>query len=110
MSQLYGVLGVARRADSAQIKTAFRKKAKACHPDLHGGDKAAEERFKEINLAYETLGKPEARAHYDAVCAQERALRWRHIRSAAATMTASFCLTVSSGALVGMWLLSEGVL
>ncbi len=110
MSQLYGVLGVARRADSAQIKTAFRKMAKACHPDLHGGDRAAEERFKEINLAYETLGKPEARAHYDAVCAQERARRWRHLRSVAATMTASFFLTVSSGALVGMWLLSEGVL
>src|SRR5262245_56714023 len=110
MSQLYGVLGVSRRADSAEIKTAFRKMAKACHPDLHGGDRNAQERFKEINLAYETLGKPEARAHYDAACAQDRALRWRHLRSVAATMAASFFLTVSSGALVGMWLLSEGVL
>ena len=110
MSELYRVLGVGRRADAAEIKCAFRRKAKSCHPDLHSGDKRSEQRCKEINLAYETLGSPDARALYDAECAQERRRRRQRLRSAVATMTASFILTVSSGTLVGMWLLGERVL
>src|SRR5262245_14908910 len=107
MSRLYRTLGVARRTDATGIKCAYRKMAKSWHPDLHGGDKEAEERFKAISLAYETLGDPQARALYDAACAQRRG---RHLRRAAAAMTASFVLTLSTGALVGMWLLGEGVL
>lgn len=101
MSDFYGVLGVSKRADGAQIKFAYRKLAKRCHPDLHGGDKRAELRFKELSRAYETLSKPEARAEYDE--ARARVLR-RRARSVAATMSASFVFTVSSGLLVAMWL------
>ena len=107
MSDLYGVLGVARSADGAKIKSAFRRLAKAHHPDLHGGSKRAEQRFKEITHAYATLGEPDARARYDAAWTKARADARRRFRSAVATMSASFLLTVSSGLLVGAWLLSE---
>lgn len=107
MSDLYRVLGVTRRADGTQIKCAFRKAAKSCHPDLHGGDKRAEQRFKELNLAYEMLGDPTTRALYDGVCAQRAFKARRRFRSAAATMAASFVLTVSTGAFAGVWLFGE---
>lgn len=104
MSHLYGILGIANGADSAQVKSAFRKLAKASHPDLHCGDKEAERRFKEISRAYETLGNPEARAEYDAECAEARARARSRFRSAAATMSATFVLTVGSGLVVAGWL------
>lgn len=63
----YQVLGVERSASDEQIKAAYRKLARKHHPDLHQGEdkKAAEERFKEINEAYEVLGDPEKRSKYD---------------------------------------------
>ncbi len=61
----YEVLGVEKTAPEADIKRAFRKKAKECHPDLHPDDKDAEERFKEINEANEVLTDPDKRARYD---------------------------------------------
>lgn len=61
----YEVLGVARNADAAQIKSAYRKLAMQFHPDQNPGDKAAEERFKEINEAYAVLSDPEKRAQFD---------------------------------------------
>ena len=61
----YEILGVPKTATEAEIKSAFRKQAKTCHPDLHPGDKAAEARFKELNEAAEVLGDPEKRAKYD---------------------------------------------
>lgn len=61
----YEVLGVNKDATSDQIKKAFRKLAKACHPDANPGDKKAEEKFKEINEAYEVLGNEEKRKKYD---------------------------------------------
>jgi curved DNA-binding protein CbpA len=109
MSNLYAVLGVTRRASDQQIKVAFRRLAKTCHPDLHGGDKGAEQRFKEISRAYETLGDAEARAGYDKACAEERARTRRRQMHAAATMSASFLFTLSSGLLVGLWLRSDGL-
>ena len=104
MTDLYGVLGVGRRADTAQIKVAFRSLAKTCHPDMTGGDKRAEQRFRQIAHAYATLNNGQARSAYDAVCAQQRMKARRRLRSAAATMAASFVLTVSSGLLVSLYL------
>jgi molecular chaperone DnaJ len=61
---LYDVLGVSRESTQDQIKSAFRKLAREFHPDLNQ-DPEAERRFKEINLAYETLSDPEKRRRYD---------------------------------------------
>ena len=61
----YEVLGVGKNATDAEIKSAYRKKAKECHPDLHPDDKQAEERFKELNEANEVLSDPDKRAKYD---------------------------------------------
>ena len=61
----YEVLGVDKNASAEDIKRAFRRKAKECHPDLHPDDKEAEERFKELNEANEVLSDPDKRARYD---------------------------------------------
>ena len=61
----YEVLGVDKGADEATIKAAYRKLAKKNHPDVNPGDKDAEERFKEINEAYQVLSNPQKRAEYD---------------------------------------------
>ena len=61
----YEVLGVDKNASAEDIKRAFRRKAKECHPDLHPNDKEAEERFKELNEANEVLSDPDKRARYD---------------------------------------------
>lgn len=63
----YEVLGVPRTATEKEIKQAYRKLARKYHPDLHQGEakKAAEEKFKRINEAYEVLGDPEKRAKYN---------------------------------------------
>jgi len=60
----YEVLGLDRSASEAEIKKAFRKLAFECHPDRNRED-GAEERFKEVNEAYEVLSDPERRANYD---------------------------------------------
>ncbi|WP_160717634.1 DnaJ C-terminal domain-containing protein [Chitinophaga solisilvae] len=61
----YKVLGVDKTATADQIKKAYRKLAVKYHPDKNQGDKAAEEKFKEINEAYEVLGDEEKRKKYD---------------------------------------------
>jgi curved DNA-binding protein len=61
----YEILGVKRTASDAEIKKAFRKLAREYHPDVAKDKKKAEEKFKEINEAYEVLGDPAKRKKYD---------------------------------------------
>ena len=62
---LYRVLGLGRDASDADIQKAYRRLAKSSHPDLHPGDKAAEERFKTLARAHDILGDKDKRALYD---------------------------------------------
>ena len=61
----YETLGLSRGASEQDIKAAFRRLAKDCHPDRHPTDKSAETKFKELNEAYEALRDPQKRAAYD---------------------------------------------
>ena len=61
----YDILGVDKSADQSEIKRAFRKKAKKHHPDANPDDPTAEERFKELNEAYEVLSDESKRQQYD---------------------------------------------
>ncbi len=61
----YQVLGVGKNATEKDIKKAYRKLARQYHPDVNPGDKSAEEKFKEINAAYEVLSDSEKRKKYD---------------------------------------------
>src|SRR5262245_34198602 len=71
----YAVLGVAPDADDQAIKRASRKLARQYHPDVNPGDKQAEERFKEINEAYQALSDPERHHKYDEL--REQYQRWQ---------------------------------
>ena len=68
----YEILGVNQKASQEEIRAAYRKLARQYHPDLHQNSKEAEERFKEINKAYQTLIDPERRKKYDREIASFR--------------------------------------
>ena len=61
----YSVLGVSKGSTDAEIKRAFRKKARQFHPDRNPNNDAAEAKFKEVQSAYEKIGSAEARRQYD---------------------------------------------
>ena len=63
----YEVLGVSKTATEDAIKSAYRKLARKYHPDVNPGDKSAEEKFKELNEAYEVLSDADKRKKYDAL-------------------------------------------
>ena len=62
---LYDVLGVAKTASEAEIKSAYRKLARKYHPDLNKDDKSAADKFKEVSNAYDIIGNAEKRKKYD---------------------------------------------
>jgi len=71
----YEILGVSPNADEKTIKQTYRKLARQYHPDLNPGDKEAEEKFKNINEAYQALSNAEQRKKYDELRAQYQ--RWQ---------------------------------
>jgi curved DNA-binding protein CbpA len=103
MSTLYHALGLPQGASHEQVKSAFRALARRFHPDVNAGNNAAEQRFKEVSQAYETLADPRARAAYDRslVCraAEVRRRRWNF----AATAATTFALTTSTIGLALWW-------
>lgn len=62
---LYEILGVKKNAAKSEVQKAFRRLAKKYHPDVNPGNHEAEQKFKEVNLAYEVLKDPKKRAQYD---------------------------------------------
>src|SRR6266851_4258301 len=69
----YKILGVNKNASEKEIRKAYRKLARKYHPDVNPEDKSAEDKFKELNEAYEVLSDPEKRKRYDQLGANWKA-------------------------------------
>jgi curved DNA-binding protein CbpA len=106
----YDVLGVPRTASDKVIRAAFRKAAKALHPDVNGEDTQAEKHLRHVIAAYQLLRSPQQRAIYNQLLAtNERTLRnWGHLRirqAVAATTVAA--LVTACIVTIAVWLTSE---
>lgn len=77
----YDTLGVTRDAKPDDIKKAFRKRAKSCHPDHHDGNGSKEAEFKELATAYNVLSNTDARRHYDATGEEKTAAHTTTMRA-----------------------------
>jgi molecular chaperone DnaJ len=73
---LYSTLGVPKTASPEEIKKAYRRLARKCHPDVNQGDKAAEDRFKKVSGAFEVLSDPQKRKLYDEFGDEAAKLGW----------------------------------
>ena len=87
----YDILGVSRTAAATDIKTAYRKLARAMHPDVNPGDPHASSKFADVTTAYKALSEPLARANYDAELAlHERRAETARARAGGATSYATY--------------------
>src|SRR5215510_9349019 len=91
MQTLYDILGVSWKANDDQIRAAFRRTVKTCHPDLHAGDRAAERQLRQVLAAYDILRRPQKRQIYDRHLRAER--RLRHQRVGLTAFTGLVCCT-----------------
>ena len=91
---LYGVLGLRQDADSRRIKSAYVRLIKQVHPDFNAGDAQAERLTKELNLAYQTLGKAETRAAYDTELARQNTEARRSFLQSMAAGVVAFVMTI----------------
>src|SRR5262245_10692746 len=108
MQTSYDVLGVARNASDEAIRAAFRKAAKASHPDLNLGDPTAEQQLRQVIAAYEVLRNPHQRAVYDQyLAAYEQRLRKRRRERIRRFAVPPIAAVLSGGIVVlGVWLSS----
>jgi len=91
MQTLYDVLGVSWKASDDQIRAAFRRTVKTCHPDLHAGDRAAERKLRQVLAAYDILRRPQKKLVYDRFLKAER--RVHHQRVGLTAFTGVLCCT-----------------
>mgnify|MGYP001271614143 CR=1 FL=1 len=80
---LYALLGVPRTATPEEIKKAYRRLARKYHPDVNPGDEEAEEKFKEISLAFDILSDEKKRALYDEMGMDAAKIGWDPEKAAA---------------------------
>lgn len=91
MQDYYQILGIARTSDSQTIKKAYRMLARQYHPDQNPHDPQAEEKFKAINEAYETLGNEQKRSQYDRFrYYQKTSYSWQYRSSSPSTESDTF--------------------
>ena len=102
MADLYRLLGLSRRADEAAIRAAYHRLAKQFHPDA-GAHLQSDERIRQINRAYETLGNPAARAAYDLEEGGERSRARRRFWAGVLAGLSTFALTIGSLPLLVQW-------